>query len=782
LSVRLNLSVGLIAGAALAYQLLLMRLLGIVHWQPFVALILSLALLGHGASGTWLALRGHRAAGGQAYPLWALGFALTAPACWALAQRLPFNGLELIWDARQLLWLSALFLLLGLPFFCAANCLGLALLQNPRRIGSVYAADLVGAGLGVVAVMLLLYRLPPQDGLRGVALAAVLGAALILPQRRHAAALALLGLVAALSWPERWLLPQPTSFKALPRTLLLPGARIVAERHSPLGWLAVVESPQVPLRQVPGLSLLNLQEPAPQLGVFVDGDSPGTITRRSSDPAALAYLGRTTGALPYALLQQPRVLVLAAGSGGEVLQALVLGASKIVAVEANPQFAELLRGPYAEWSGGLYRDPRVEWLQADPRHALRRLPPGFDLIQLAPTDSAGGSAAGVQAAAESSLYTQEALREAHALLAPGGWLALTRWSKQPPRDSLKLLATAAAMLRAEGVEPAAQLAMIRGWQTDTLLVRRGVIAAPERAAIRRYCADHGFDLVALPGLRAEERNRYNRLREDHLSAGADALLGPRAEAYIDDYKFDIRPARDGRPFFHNHFRWRSLPEIWHLRSQGGAVLLDAGYLLVLAALLQALPLALLLVLLPWWRRRGAAPAADWRRAGLYFLCLGLGFLFIEVAALSRIGLLLGQPLLAATLVLAAMLVFAGLGSACSPSLAGQGARACLAVGLLTLLLGALQPLLFDLAIAWPLPARALAWLAPLAFALGLPFPLGLTQLAATQPALLPWAWGVNGCASVLSPLLAMLLAIEAGHSALLLAAALLYLGASRVAR
>jgi len=341
------------------------------------------------------------------------------------------------------------------------------------------------------------------------------------------------------------------------------------------------------------------------------------------------------------------------------------------------------------------------------------------------------------------------------------------------------------MLRAEGVEPAAQLAMIRGWQTDTLLVRRGVIAAAERAAIRRYCADNGFDLVALPGLRAEERNRYNRLREDHLSAGADALLGPRAQAYIDDYKFDIRPARDGRPFFHNHFRWRSLPEIWRLRSQGGAVLLDAGYLLVLAALLQALPLALLLVLLPWWRRHGAAPAADWRRAGLYFLCLGLGFLFIEVAALSRIGLLLGQPLLAATLVLAAMLVFAGLGSACSPRLAGQGARACLAVALLTLLLGALQPLLFDLAIAWPLPARAalaLAWLAPLAFALGLPFPLGLSQLAATQPALLPWAWGVNGCASVLSPLLAMLLAIEAGHGALLLAAALLYLAASRVAR
>lgn len=787
---RLQLSVGLIAGAALAYQVLLMRLLGIVHWQPFAALIISLALLGHGASGTWLALR--RDGGPQRlqaeYLACAGAFAVAAPACFALAQRLPFNGLELIWEPRQLLWLAAMFLLLSLPFLFAASCFGLALMSRPQRIGSLYGADLLGAGSGVVLVIALLYALPAQQGLRAVAIAAALGAALAaidFRRPRLAVALALAGIAVALLWPAGWLAPRPTPFKALPRTLLLPGAQVIAERSSPRGWLAVVDSPQVPLRHVPGLSLTATQEPAPQLGIFVDGDALTVVTRRGDDTAALAYLAQTTAAAPYALLRQPRVLVLGAGGGSEVLQALTLGAAQVVAVEPNPQLVALLRGPLAAYSGGLYDDARVQVQTGDPRSALRaNASARYDLIQFPLADSFGGSVAGVQAAAESSLYTVEALAEAYAQLAPGGLLALTRWEKQPPRDSLKLFATAVAMLRAGGsADPGAELALIRGWQTGTLLVRRGAFGADEAARLRAFCARNGFDIAWLAGLQGNDSNRYNRLRVDLLADGARALAGDGAAQYLADYRFDIRPARDDRPYFHNYFRWRTLPELWRLRAQGGAVLLDAGYLLVLAALAQALPLALLLVLLPLLRLRKAATASELGSAGAYFLCLGLGFLFVEIAALSRIGLLLGQPLLAATLVLAVMLVCAGLGSSVSARLRGRHRLACIVVALSLLVLPGLQSLLFGQAAGWPFAARlavAIAWLAPLAFVMGLPFPLGLSQLAQQRPALLPWAWGVNGCASVLSPLLATLLAIHAGLQAVMLAAALLYFAAAMV--
>jgi hypothetical protein len=73
-------------------------------------------------------------------------------------------------------------------------------------------------------------------------------------------------------------------------------------------------------------------------------------------------------------------------------------------------------------------------------------------------------------------------------------------------------------------------------------------------------------------------------------------------------------------------------------------------------------------------------------------------------------------------------------------------------------------------------------IAPLGFMMGLPFPLGLMRLARRNADLIPWAWGINGCASVMSAILATLIAIHAGFTWVTLLAALLYLAASRVYR
>src|SRR6516165_1558554 len=73
-------------------------------------------------------------------------------------------------------------------------------------------------------------------------------------------------------------------------------------------------------------------------------------------------------------------------------------------------------------------------------------------------------------------------------------------------------------------------------------------------------------------------------------------------------------------------------------------------------------------------------------------------------------------------------------------------------------------------------------IAPLAFFMGLPFPLALVRVAAARPGLVPWAWGINGCASVLSAILAILLAMSLGFSAILLIAIGLYLVAAATLR
>jgi hypothetical protein len=391
------------------------------------------------------------------------------------------------------------------------------------------------------------------------------------------------------------------------------------------------------------------------------------------------------------------------------------------------------------------------------------------------------------------VLTVQAMRDMYARLAPGGLLVLTRYAKQPPRDELKLFATAVAALRAQGVRaPGAQLAMIRGWDASTLLLRRGAFEAMELQALRGFADTHGFDLVHVPGMRPEEANRYNALDRDHLSEGARALLSPRAPDYLRDYRFAIAPATDDRPYFSDFFRWRSLPELWRLRAQGAAVLLDTGYVLVLAALAQAVPLALLLIVLPLLalRRsathRASAQPRPWRLAA-YFVGLGLAFLIVEIASLSRLVLLVGHPLVAATTGLAGFLFFAGLGSLHAQRwLAHLDTDAAIAratgwaVGAIALGL-AWQVLAFEASFAfgagWPVAVRALLGLvgiAPLAFAMGLPFPLGLSRVARTSPDWVPWAWALNGFASVVAALAAVLLGMALGLRASLLCGLALY--------
>ncbi len=134
-SLRYTWAVALLSTAALGYQLLLMRWLSIAHWYPFAAIIISLALLGHGASGAALSVARERALRhfDVLFPSCAILFSLVAAGCLLLARGIPFNGLELVWDWRQLLWLSALYLCLSLPFFFAAAVSGWRSRASPTR-------------------------------------------------------------------------------------------------------------------------------------------------------------------------------------------------------------------------------------------------------------------------------------------------------------------------------------------------------------------------------------------------------------------------------------------------------------------------------------------------------------------------------------------------------------------------------------------------------------------------------------------------------------------------
>ncbi len=794
------LTIALLSATALGYEVLLIRLFSIIQWHHFAYMIISLALLGYGASGTFLSFLQSRLL--NHYPLALLInlalFGLTAMPVFLLVQQFPFNPEEMLWSWREPARLMFIYLLLSLPFFFAANAIALTFSNFSKVITRVYAYDLFGAGAGSLTAVLILYLLSPLQTLAlvsalGIACVALAAWELRLAKRLWIGVAVLFSVIFAV-WPgQRELVPSP--YKDLSQTLRIAGARVIAEYSSPMSTLQVVQNDKVPLRYAPGMSLNSNSSPPAQLGIFSDGSSMGTITQDDGDPRATAFLDQLTSALPYHLKDLERVLVLGAGGGMDVLQAQYQNTDEIHAVELNPQVVELVRKDYADFSGKLYDRPNVQLHTAEGRGFISSQDRRYDLIQIALQDASAASSAGLYALSESYLYTTEALQTYLEHLNPGGYLAISRWIKLPPRDSLKLLATAIDALHRAGFEDVGKrLILIRGWQTSTLVIKNGEFTDHEIAAMREFTQQRAFDLAWYPGISADETNRFNVLREPHLYQAAQALLGPQRQSFIDQYKFNLQPATDDRPYFHNFFKWSTLGEILELRGQGGMPLLEAGYPVLVATLVQAVLASGVLILLPLVflkqeRQQTGSAGASRLRVVMYFFAIGLAFLFVEIACIQKFMLFLHHPLFTASVVLASFLVFAGLGSNWSKRYTSQksysqGVRRAVA----GILLAGVAYLLFLDALfawlaAWPTLARAVVsilLIAPLAFFMGMPFPLALTSLGSAAGRLIPLAWGVNGCASVLSAVLATLLAIHFGFTFVVLLALLLYLLAALV--
>jgi hypothetical protein len=789
-------AVAMLSAAALAYEILLMRLFSIILWHHFAYMMISVALLGYGAAGTFVALA-QRTLLPRYVPVFvaaAASFGIFGVAGFLLAQQVAFDPLEMLWDPQQPLRLALVYLLLFVPFCCAATAICLTFTRFGGEAHRIYGADILGAGAGSLAILAALFTVAPTDALKligALGLAAAALAAFRCGLRPRAIAIALFGaaVVLPLGIPADWIRLVPSEFKDLSQALQIGGAQVIAERSSPLGLVTVVESPRVPFRHAPGLSLAAPDEPPPQLGVFVDGDGPSALVRHDGRRETLAYLDYLTSALPYHLRSRPRVLVLGAGAGADVLQAIYHDARAIDAVELNPQIVDLVQQRFGDFSGKPFSAPAVRIHIGEARGFVTRHDDRFDLIEVALLDAFGASAAGLYALAESYLYTIEALESYLDRLEPDGMLAITRWINLPPRDVLKLFATAVAALERRGAtDPGRQLALIRSWRTATLLVKNRAFTEAEIAALKEFCRARSFDADWFPGIAAAEANRYNVLDRSYFHEGAQALSGQERAAFIERYKFAIAPASDDRPHFFHFFRWSTLPELLARKEQGGLPLLEWGYPVLVVTLAQAFVVSLLLIVLPLlMQRRSVAKEAE-RGSHLvvaaYFAAIGFAFMFIEIAFIQKFVLFLAHPLYAVAVVLCAFLVFAGLGSRYSGRLRRAAWPVAAIVGIASVYVLVL-PATFRQLMPLPDPLRivaSIALISPLAFAMGMPFPLGLARLAATAQPLVPWAWGINACASVVAAILATLLSIHLGFDAVVLLAALLYVVAATVWR
>ena len=266
---------------------------------------------------------------------------------------------------------------------------------------------------------------------------------------------------------------------------------------------------------------------------------------------------------------------------------------------------------------------------------------------------------------------------------------------------------------------------------------------------------------------------------------AQYFRAPDRGAFVRGYHYRIEATTDDAPFFFEYNRFTRLlsSREWVFGAASGQTLLVVTFLLALVGG------ALGLLLPPWLRRRragavdGAAMAAG---EAPTFLALGLGYIAVESVFVPKFTLFLGSPVHALSVVLFALLASSGVGSALSARLVGASRRrlalvAAAVAGLLVAEGIGLQRV-FEAGLAWPFAARcglAVALIALPGVLMGMPFPTSLALGAAgrDEAARGPWAaqaWVLNGYASVVGSVAAMIVAMAWGFTAVLAGAALCY--------
>jgi len=787
----------LISLAAVGYEIALTRYFAVAKWSEYGYWVISIVMVGFALSGVMLALaRDWFARHGRALQsLLPAALIAAATAGYHLTTTNPFNPLQMqnaVTLLPQLANIAAYYAVLLPFFFLTGVYVSLAFVLNDREVGRVYGYDLTGAGAGGAVVLGLMAFVHPFQ-LVPFLLVPLALSAFGAPRWRP---LAVVAAFAVLAGGEALLLLDDEAafndFKAIYAPLNTPDARIVAQYPSPHGLYQLLDdfTERVDTDVSNNSGMLGLPGPPTTLGLYRDGNRLAALPKPGGIDAD--YAPATLAALPYTLIERPRVLLIGTSGGFRIAEALKLGAAQIDAVEPEPMLARALRSGLGP-SPAAAADPRVRLLAESPIAAARAAGTSrggnYDIIDIA-GDFVDQSETNAHA------FTVEAIRDDLAALRAGGLLSIPVSIRDLPVYATRMLATIREAMRGSAYgDPARNIIVYRSAWSARILVGRAPLSPARIEAARKFCDERSFDVSYYPGIdvAAARANIYNDLPAVSFATGEVTSSGP-ADAIADEAApvlrgasteqqaaFNLGPITFNRPFYYAVLNLGHLDTI--LKRIEVLPQAEIGQLVNLAVLAQAILLATLVVLLPLAapRRLAGAPGQALRSI-IYFPALGLGFLFIEIFMIERASFYLNDRVTAFALVITTMLVFSGIGSMMSARFTGAPWRG-LAIAALAILvwcafvMAGLHSLLLE-TLDWSLPARAailLVLIAPVSIALGMPFPLGLDRAASMgSGGFLPWAWGLNGAFSVVATPLANLIALTQGFDWVLLAAALMY--------
>ncbi len=775
-------AVFLLSLSSLAFEVLLTRVFSISQWNHLSFMVISIALFGFAASGSFLSILdtrvkavGKRLSSRSAVNIFIILYSITAIGSFLTLNRIPLDYFRLPLEPIQGLYLLTVYLLLSLPFFLTGLIISVAYSFNPEKTGFVYFASMAGSACGAIIPALFLPLL--GEG-RLIILSALIPITLIFIKainkdsnrvKRGCFLVLGLGIVSAAGFlvspkGDKMVNVNPSPYKASSQLLQFPNTRIADTVTGIEGRIDSIQSRYI--RFAPGLSLKYNETMPRQSAAFKDGDQPFTLYRLRSEKDSqfsrftLQYAGYRLAS------KRDRVLLIQNGGGSGIICAMAANAKTITIVEQHLELARIVQRHY-----------HLPVRNQNPRSFLSQSARRFHIIHV---EDWGTSLPGTAALTQQYLFTVEAFAAYLRHLTENGLIIISRKLLLPPADSIRLWATAYESLRSLEIKnPESHMAILRNWDTFTLIVSARPIKNIDE--IKLFASQMNFDLVYMPAISKEMVNRFNVFDAPYhfleINRLAAAYKAGTENAFFKTYLLDVKPQKDSRPFPSRFLKWSKVRKFYQSTGSRPYSLLMSGEIIVAAVFVEALMVAIFLLVIPVIVMSKGTRKASFSQI-VYFLSVGAGFLFVELFFIKQYTLLFGNPVLSFTFVLTAILVFSAVGGFFTQYLKQKHLKITILI-----LIAILLAIFFGLEIvihqilSLPTIGRytiAILLLIAPGFLLGIPFPLAMQHIL-VNPVQRAYAWTANGCASVLTAIASAQIALSQGIPTILICAVISYL-------
>jgi heme/copper-type cytochrome/quinol oxidase subunit 4 len=760
----------MVSFCTLMYEVLLTRIFSVTMWYHFAFVAVSVALFGMTVGALLVHLLPERFPDEKAkerLALFALLFGVAIVVSFLTELSIPFNP---EWTLMGVYSVGLTYLVISVPFIFSGICVCLALTKFSRQISKLYAADLVGAALGTIALLRLLDVFDGPSAVVAIASLCCVGAMLFAYDAGTQGTmwLATGATVLLLSFT----VTNAIAFRHQDPFLRLMWTK--GERDEPGLYEKWNSFSRIKVGGDPnalgwpdwgGMSpTLPADYRARQLSLDIDAGAGTSLTYYDGNPRTIEHMKYQVVNLAHYIRSNADVLVVGVGGGSDVLAALAFDQHSVTGVEINQQILDAVNNVYGDFTGHLDRDPRVRFVNDEARSYVARSKEKFDIIQISFIDTWAATAAGAYALSENSLYTVEGWQTFLDHLTPGGVLTVSRWYVPgQPLEAYRLTALAAKVLRDRGIDDPRQhvfMAMSATSRTSivpvgTIIVSPQPLSQEDLATLERVAREMQFEVVLTP---------------DHASDPTfdDILAAKDPAAFAATYPFDISPPTDNRPFFFQMVR---------LRDVFNSVSVWQDYLtrptrVLFSLTIAVLSLTFLAIVLPLSLTTKRAALRGMLPFLVFFSGIGLGFMLVEVSQLQRLIIFLGHPSYALSVVLFSLLLSSGIGSLATQRLGNPHLRLSTLwpfVPLMALLVAFafVTPIVIDRFDSSTTPVRiaaATAMLVPIGFLMGMPFPIGMKMASLRPNAPTAFLWGINGAMSVCASVLAVVIALSWGIS------------------